>query len=111
MDDKVAHSLLFTCRLSKEILQFEKYILPTKSEEADRLQMQEMFEDFVAATFPGMKAVPFGSHSTGLCLPGRYSTLADRYAKILTLAIAFCIVTWIWIFVATMGLPKPLSTV
>ncbi|KAI8093241.1 uncharacterized protein BX664DRAFT_329274 [Halteromyces radiatus] len=56
-------------RLAKEILQFEKYISPTKEELQGRLATEKMIERLVKAIYPDVKIECFGSHVTGLLLP------------------------------------------
>ncbi|KAI8341884.1 hypothetical protein BC941DRAFT_449245 [Chlamydoabsidia padenii] len=57
-------------RLSLEILQFEEYISPTEFERTSRQKAQHDFEVFISSCIPDAKAVAFGSHVTGLFLPG-----------------------------------------
>ncbi|KAI9363733.1 hypothetical protein BD770DRAFT_380332 [Pilaira anomala] len=58
-------------RLSKEILDFEKYIEPTKQEKLNRDTLLYQISELVERTWPGITTITvFGSSVTGLVFPG-----------------------------------------
>ncbi|KAG1620685.1 hypothetical protein G6F46_002213 [Rhizopus delemar] len=57
-------------RLSKEILDFEKYIAPTESETRKRSEAQKTVKDFIRKVLPEEYTIEvFGSHVTTLTFP------------------------------------------
>jgi DNA polymerase sigma len=57
-------------RLSKEILDFEKYIAPTESETRKRSEAQKTVKDFIRKALPEEYTIEvFGSHVTTLTFP------------------------------------------
>lgn len=67
-------------RLSKEILDFEKYIHPTKKEQLDRDTLLYSVTQVVNQLLPNARVIPFGSYATGLQFPTRYIYI-KRFVK------------------------------
>jgi DNA polymerase sigma len=60
-----------TIRLSQEILDFEKYIEPTKTEQLNRDTLLYSIEQLVSSLWPNSTVTTFGSSVTGLQFPAR----------------------------------------
>ncbi|OBZ88215.1 Non-canonical poly(A) RNA polymerase PAPD5 [Choanephora cucurbitarum] len=58
-------------RLSKEIVDFEKYIAPTQKEQLNRDTLLYSVSQLIESLWPGNVIAPFGSSVTGLQFPSR----------------------------------------